>query len=574
MKDIKNNFRLAYDILSKKQKKLFIGVSIFSIFSAFFEALSISLVAPFIVIVSNFEFIKSNEFLAQAFQISGIESESKFVVVLGLIIVTIFFMRLIITLFNTYLVTRYSNERCYVLSTKLFSNYLRNTLLDYTRRNVSDMTRIVASESSQINQIFSGFLTIITEIFVLIFLYIIIVYANYKVALTITIMLSVSALFVMKLVSSKIKKKGGERVKATRIQFRSLNSSFGNFRILKLYSLENFSIQQFGNAASDASSCSTHISVLQNIPRLGLESIGFIIMVVGLSCYVWINDSSAQPLMPIFILFSLALYRILPSLNRVLTSYNQILASSESLKVIHREFNCAVEILGDEDLAFNTSLKLDKLKFSYDNRDPVLNNISLTIMKGEHIAFVGESGHGKSTLIDLIIGLLRQNEGNILVDNIQLKNSNIRSWRNKIGYIPQSVFLFDASVAENVVFHRVYDEEKLYRVLRQSNILEYLNTKEGIYTQVGDAGAMLSGGQRQRISIARALYGDPEVLVLDEATSALDADTEMLILNEIKSLDITVITVTHRTNTLSDNQTVYKIENGLLVLLRLGNYKR
>jgi len=569
LNDIKHAFQLAYEILSPKGRKLFIGVSFFSIFSAFIEALSISLLAPFIVIVSDFEFIQTNNFLSKAFEISGVGSESKFVVMLGLIIVFIYVLRAVISLINTYLVTKYSNQRCYLLASKLFSNYLYNSLYNYTKRNVSDMIRVVASESNQINQLFSGFLTIASELFVLLFLYAIIVYSDYKIALTVTIILSGSAFFVMKLVSLKIKKKGIERVHATQRQFRSISSSFGNFRILKLCSLENNSISEFKYSAYDASLCSTHISVLHNVPRLGLETVGFIVMVVGLSGYVWINDSSAQSLMPIFILFSLALYRILPSLNRILSSYNQILASSESLRVIHREINCSTEALGNKDIEFKDTLVLNKIKYSYDSRSYVLSYISLKVEKGEHIAFVGESGHGKSTLIDIITGLLRPDEGNIFVDDVELNDKNMRSWRNKIGYIPQSVYLFDGSVADNVVFHRDYDETRLIEVLRKSNILDYLNTKMGINTLVGDAGVLLSGGQRQRISIARALYGNPEILVLDEATSALDVETEKLILKEIESLNITVITVTHRTEALSDKQTVYKVENGLLELIRL-----
>ena len=192
--------------------------------------------------------------------------------------------------------------------------------------------------------------------------------------------------------------------------------------------------------------------------------------------------------------------------------------------------------------------------------------MTLTINKGEKIAFVGESGAGKSTLVDLIIGLHQPSEGQIVIDNKTLDVSNLQSWRSQIGYIPQQVYLFDGTIADNVCFGRELNRNLMEHVLKQANIFDFLQTKQGIKTLVGEGGVQLSGGQKQRVAIARALYGKPEILVLDEATSALDDKTEQRIMYEIyqASRDKTLIIIAHRLSTIVDCDKIYTIKNGCI----------
>ena len=194
----------------------------------------------------------------------------------------------------------------------------------------------------------------------------------------------------------------------------------------------------------------------------------------------------------------------------------------------------------------------------------VLKNINLNIFKGAQVAFVGDSGSGKTTLVDLITGLYKPKNGSIYLDNIKLEDKNIGYWRQSIGYIPQEVYLFDGTIADNVVFNREYNEERLIESLKKARIWELLKKKEGIKTIIGDRGIMLSGGQKQRIAIARALYDDPDILVLDEATSALDSETEEDIMKEIYdvSKDRTLIIIAHRLTTLKDCDRIFVINNG------------
>ena len=192
----------------------------------------------------------------------------------------------------------------------------------------------------------------------------------------------------------------------------------------------------------------------------------------------------------------------------------------------------------------------------------------MIIEKGSKIAVIGESGSGKTTLVDIILGIYTPDEGNIFVDNIAITNENIKDWRQKIGYIPQSIYLFDGTVAENVCFGLDYDEQKVVKALKKANIYDFLKQKEGLSTLVGENGIKLSGGQKQRIGIARALYRDPEILVLDEATSALDGEIENRIIEEVFNLseNITLVIIAHRKSTIKKCKIIYEFNNGILNL--------
>jgi ATP-binding cassette subfamily B protein/ATP-binding cassette subfamily C protein len=238
-----------------------------------------------------------------------------------------------------------------------------------------------------------------------------------------------------------------------------------------------------------------------------------------------------------------------------------------SLDLVYEAAQIPVAHEGNETLVFNKTITINNVSFKYATGDEVIQNISLNIQKGEKIAITGESGCGKSTLVDIIIGINEPVSGSVSIDNTLLAKNNICSWRKKIGYIPQSIYLFDGTVAENVTIGSFHDDEKIKQVLITANIWDFLETKDGINTKVGEKGIQLSGGQQQRIGIARALYDDPEILVLDEATSSLDTETESKIMDEIYcvSKNKTLIVIAHRLSTIERCDRKIKLENGKIV---------
>jgi ATP-binding cassette subfamily B protein/ATP-binding cassette subfamily C protein len=362
--------------------------------------------------------------------------------------------------------------------------------------------------------------------------------------------MGLSVFFVIKIINKIGNIQGEKRSRSQENFLKLITASFGNFKILKLKGNEKEIIENFSQESGNFAKSYTASNTISFAPRYIIESIGFSVLLAAV-LYLLLRYDSPDLIIPIISMYALALYRMLPGISRMLGNYNQIIFFKKSIDIIHKDLDAYVEGYGDEKIDFNDSIVLKNISFSYNDKTKVIDNVSLEIKKGGKVAFTGESGRGKSTLVDLIMGIHRPSSGEILIDSKPITSQNIRSWRAKIGYIPQDIYLFDGTVGENIMFGCDIDETKAIIVLKAANIWDFLSTKEGLNTAVGEHGVQLSGGQKQRIGIARALYGNPEILVLDEATSALDNETETKIMNEIYSIskDKTLIIIAHRLST-------------------------
>jgi ABC-type multidrug transport system fused ATPase/permease subunit len=440
---------------------------------------------------------------------------------------------------------------------------------DFIRGNSASLSKSIISEAQNLSRIFYSALFMMSEIFVIIFIYTIMIYTNWKITLLFSLILFINILFLLKTISPKIKNEGRNREKFQRKFYEILNSTFGNFKMIKLESKDDIVLKKFKEASSGFTLSNIRKETLSYVPRLFLEALGFVIVIMIILYYVYQNQRDASTAMAMISMFIVGLYRLMPSANRILSSYNNIIFNYRSLNIVHNDLIYKIENLGDDEVKFERSIRLKDVSFAYIEGKNILSGVSLVINKGEKTAFFGESGSGKSTLADIIMGLYRLKEGEVFVDDVLLDETNIKNFRKKIGYIPQSIYLFDGTVAQNVAFDSKINDEKIRKVLEQANILEFLeNDHEGINTKVGENGLNLSGGQKQRIAIARALYNDPDILVLDEATSALDNETEMKIMNEIYSSsdDKTLIIISHRLSTLNRCDKIYRLENGIIKL--------
>ncbi len=431
-------------------------------------------------------------------------------------------------------------------------------------RNSSNLTKTIISEAQNVTELISALLFMVSEIFIIILIYTLFIYINWKITLVLSVILLLNALLLTQTVSKKIKKLGQKRELFQKRFFEVINTTMGNFKMIKLHGEEKDILKEFSQSTDSFAKTYIANESLSNFPRLFLEAIGFSIVASIIIYLVYINQSDISHSFGLISMFILGLYCLLPSVNRILVSYNKILFYRKSLDIVHNDLIYEIEDLGTENISFNKEIRLENISFAYDEKE-ILKNVNLTIKKGEKIGIIGESGSGKSTLIDVIIGLYKPKYGKILIDKNELDEKNIKSWRKKIGYIPQMIYLKDGSVSENVAFLDEIDEIKVKEVLKKANILEFLEKyHEGIYTHIGENGVKLSGGQRQRIAIARALYNNPEILVLDEATSALDNKTEEKIMNEIYKVgeNKTMIIIAHRISTLDRCDRIVKMEKG------------
>ena len=561
---MKEIFKKLSFILTKRDKKLAKYLIIFSIIIALIETIGISVIMPFIAVASDFELITTNQYYSYIYNLFNFINPVDFVVVFGILLICFYIFRSTINLFYFYMLLRFSQGRYHLFSYRLFENYVGMSYKRFIDKNSSNLTKTIVTEAQLLSSVLEAILFIISELFVIILIYSIMLFVNYKVTLVLTMLLFINALFLTKTISKKIKKEGVEREKFQKKFFEIINSTMSNFKIIKLRSNSNDILNKFKSISYKYTKSSITSATLSHFPRLFLEAIGFGVIVFMITGMVWKYEVDITPYLPMISMFVLGLYRLLPSVNRIMTGYNTILYNIKALDIIHNDLMYDPEQLKKDRICFSNDIVLKNLYFAYQKDNYILKDVNLIINKGSKIAFIGESGSGKSTLVDIIIGLFKPIKGNILVDGELLSDNNIKDFRSKVGYIPQSVYLFDGTVAQNVAFGFDFNEEKVKKSLLQANILEFLEgQQDGIYTKVGEGGIKISGGQGQRIAIARALYNNPEILILDEATSALDSKTESKIMDEIYNVssDKTLIIIAHRLSTLKRCEKIYKIEN-------------
>ena len=553
-------------LLTQRDKQFLLGLFFFSILISIIETAGISVIMPFIAVATDFSLIHTSEYYSQIYNIFNFDNDVKFVITFGVGLVLFYIFRSIINLLYFYMLNKFTQTRYHLLAYRLFENYMGLPYKDFIRKNSSTMTKSIVSEASNLTALISAVLFMMSEVFIIIFIYSMMLYVNYKITFLLTVVLVLNAILMLKTVSRKIKKAGVIRAQMQQRFFEIINRSFGNFKLIKLQSDDKKILKEFGDASFKFAQANITNTTLGHVPRLFLEAVGFGIIIFIITYLVWKYEHNIANQLALITMFVLALYRLMPSVNRIMTSYNSILFYHKSLDIVHNDLMYDSENLGEEKISFDQEIIIKNLNFEYEKNKPILKDIDLSIKKGSKIAFIGESGSGKSTLVDIIIGLYRPKYGKLTIDAIIVSDSNIKSWRSKVGYIPQSVYLFDGTVGENVAFGSDHDKEKVDEVLKKAKIYDFLNTKEGQATLVGEGGVMLSGGQKQRIAIARALYTDPEILVLDEATSALDDATEKEIMNEIYSIsdDKTLIIIAHRLSTIDKCEMVYRLNNGEL----------
>lgn len=553
-------------ILSKEDKNFLFFLLVFSVFVSFIETFAISLAMPFITLASDFSYFDRNKYLISLKEYLNIPV-FEIIVYFGVGLIVFYVFRALLNAYYFHLLARFSKGRYHVIAYKVFSKFLNINYEKFTQKNQSEILKSITGEVYNLSAMISSFLLLMSEIFVVLLLYALMLLINYKITLFLSIFMVLNAFILVKILSPIIKKAGVRREEAMKNFFEILNTNLNNFKFIKLKTKEDGVLSLFKAQSEAFSKANITNESVAAVPRIYLEGIGFCVLVFIVVFLVLKNESDISGILSTISIFVLALYRLMPSANRIITSYHDLLYYHSSLDIIYQNLRQEEENLGEEKLSFNQELKIYNLSFGYEGKKYLFKNLNLNIKKGEKIAFIGESGCGKSTLVDLIIGLLKPKEGQILIDEQELNANNTKNYRQKIGYIPQNIYLFNDSIVKNITFGDAVDEEKLNRVIKQANLEHFIkNLSQGVQTKVGDGGSNLSGGQKQRIAIARALYLEPEILVLDEATSALDTQSEAKIMDEIYKIskDKTMIIIAHRLSTITQCDKVYRLEHGKL----------
>ena len=540
-----------YKVLPIKIRTRLILLIFFSILVSLIESISIASVLPVLQLIlnkENFEDLYFLKYLTANFQ--NIEYEKLLFILLSLLVFFFFIKAIIIYLFYRFHQKTIFDLRTY-LSSKILKNYLQTKYKYFFLKETSNMIRNVNQETNLFcTGIISNLISLNTEIFLLILLFISSVFLGLTSSLIGIGFLFFVSFIIMKILKKRILHWGKLRQIYDGKNLKILQEIFNNFKEIKLYARFGIFIKRFNSSHHKTCEADLRQGLLLQIPRIILELVSIISFSIVLIVLVSKYDPGVY--LPILGVFTVAIFRIVPSISRILTSLQNIRFNKPSLNVVYNEtkFEDQKEV-SSKKIKFNKSIILENINFYHKRGNNLLNNININIAKNSLYGIVGKTGSGKSTLIEILCGLLRPINGQIKVDGTALNIYENKNWLHKFSYVQQNTKLLDASVKENIIFDRLINvDHNLLKLVIKITCLDEVIKKlnRGINTKIGDLGKKLSGGERQRIGIARAIYNKSEIILLDEATNALDEITEKNILKNLKKYcnDQTIIFITHK----------------------------
>ncbi len=562
-------------MLTPYERVLGLILFFFQLIVALIDVAGVASIMPFIAVVMDFESTKNNVIVSFLYEFLGSPSEQIFIRDIGIIVFIFLVTSLALKAFAYYLHLSYALFIDYNLCCRLVLLYLKQPYGWFLGKNSSDLIKTILTEIS--NTVEDGLMSLIAFVaqglgsaLILVLLIII----DPKIALTICLLFASFYFFVYAIIRGYLSKISFKKVEANRNRFLALSEAFGAIKEIKLRRAEDFFSKQFSAPAKDFATSKLHSETLAILPRYFLEAIAFGGMIL-LVLYFERQDGGLSTSVSIIGLYAFAGYRLLPALQSMYASITFMQASTASIDLVHRELSeevTEVKSLTSENQASigENDVRLKDIYFCYPNKpDPILKNINLEIAPGAFIAFIGESGGGKSTLVDIILGLLVPQKGSVTLKKNGSSDQDMGTQNFNIGYVPQDIYLSDGTIESNIAFGLSEGsvDHKAVRIAASRAHLDKFIEKElpdGYKTIVGERGTRLSGGQRQRVGIARALYSQPRILILDEATSALDNVTEEAVMNSLGILNssVTLIMIAHRISTVRHAKVIYFLEEG------------
>lgn len=545
------------------------------VFVSMLDLIGIASVLPFVTILSNPKLLDSNLVFLKLIEFLPISRYGDHVSVLGFLFFILILIGIISKSFSSYLHIRFSLFREYSLSSKLVETYLNQEYAWFLNKHSSELTRNVLTEINIIiGNAIQPILILISNFIIALGIFTALVFIDGIFALSLILFFGILSFFIYRFIGVKIRKLGELRFSENKKKHFILSELLTAIKEIKLTGVEHEFSRRFKNPALKYAELSVSAKWLAQLPKYLIELFSFGAIIFIILFKLKINNQDIESVIPVISFYAISAYRLMPSLQSIQDSISMIQYSRASVDAICKDF---LDLRPREysnliypKFNLNENLKLENVSFKYQSSSlPVLNNLTINIPANRVIGIVGPTGSGKSTIGDLILGLLSPNTGNLILGEFIINGNNLKSWQKFIGYVPQQITILDDSVASNIAFgtpRNEIDLDKVEKAAQLANIDDFIKSSlpNGYDTHVGERGVRLSGGQRQRIGIARALYYDPKILVMDEATSALDNITEKAVMDAIENLNrnITIIVIAHRVATIKICDYIYFIENG------------
>jgi ABC-type multidrug transport system fused ATPase/permease subunit len=553
--------------INERRKLFFVWILV--LIGMMLELLSLGLIIPFMGLLTQDDYAEK---FPSLYERLGEPTQQEILVTGVLFILAVYLVKAIFTYYSNWVQRAFLNRAKARLSNEIFQRYLCQPYSFHLDHNSSTLITNAENGRTIVSGGLEPLLVLLTDGLIATGMFVLLLLVEPIGTLCVLVLFAAASVLFQFSTRKRIHEWGIAKKIESRLVLKHLQQGLGGAKEVKIMGREQLFLEEHKKSVSASMEVDRRFMMLQVIPRLWLELLAIVGLVVLVLAMIGSGDSVSQ-ILPVLGLFAATSFRIIPSINRILASIQTLGYSKPIIRSVFDDLQLLVPVTpktGTE-IQFSTSVCFENVSFKYSNAVGNANeNLSFCIGKGEAVGIIGHSGAGKSTLVDILLGLLQPTAGAVLVDGLDIQN-NLRSWQDHIGYVPQTIYLVDDTLARNVAFglpDDLVDHDAVARSIKAAQLDEFVATlPDGINTIVGERGVRLSGGQRQRIGIARALYNDPEILVLDEATSSLDTETEQGVMDAVKELlgTKTIVIIAHRTTTVSYCTKVYKMDKAQIV---------
>lgn len=571
-------------IFDRKQKIQLVILGVMIFFGGLLETLGVGAMMPVVTALLTpdklQEYIDQYETLQRICNLFHIENAGQLTMTLIFALMAVYVIKNLYILLLTYKQNTFITRNRNKMISRVMAEFLNRPYEQYLGADIPTVFRITDSDIPQTFSLILAMLNLASEVVVSFLIFLVLLFSDVAMTLFIVAVFGLLTLLIVKILKPRMNRIGAKN--------QTIQSRIAKWRIQAIYGLkdvkvlnrEEFFIRNYYESGKIGADVARNYAVLNNIPRLLIETVFIVSILAFIAIYIS-GGGNVASIMTTIATFGVAAMRVLPSVNRINTYITEIAYTQPSLNFVYENLQEGMKtdaMLAErkanaqkEKLKLEDKIQLSHISFHYPDSDKnIFTDAHMEVPRGKSVGIIGASGAGKSTIVDVLLGLLHAQEGDITCDGVNIFK-NYESWLAQIGYIPQAIYLIDESIRDNIAFgidEDKIDDKRIWEVLEEAQLKEFVEElPEGLNTTIGDRGVRLSGGQRQRIGIARALYHDPEILVFDEATSALDNDTEAAVMEAVNSFHgrKTMIIIAHRLNTIEKCDIIYKVENEKLV---------
>ena len=568
-------------LLTKAQRAKLIKLQIMVVLMGLLELVSVLSIGPFVALASNPSQVEANNLLSAVYEMSGIDDPSHFIFWFGVCVLVILTIASFFSVLTTWKMAIFGASIGSNLSTRLYNLYINEGWLYHTVHSTSELSSKISQECGKITTgVIQPLLQINARFVAVIFIAVSVFLISPVVAVSGLITFFAAYLTVYKVVRARLQQNGLQSIAAQKQRFKLLAEGFGGIKEILLTNTQVGYVSDFESESNRFTQAQAKIQIISQVPRYVIELVAFGGVIFLMLVLIADSHGNIVEILPILAIYALAGFKLLPACQQIYAGASLMKGNINAFELLQRdleknfniETSAPVKQPRTIEITKKSRIFIDNVSFCYPGKNqPALKNVTIEVSINDCIGLVGPSGSGKSTLADILLGLITPSQGKLKIDHTQVDNNNVRDWQSQIGFVPQTIFLSDSTIRENIAFgidKATIDDNRVLECLRLAHLEEFVSTlANGLNTTVGERGVQMSGGQRQRIGIARALYRDPQILIFDEATSALDGTTEKAIMEAVQDFagKKTIILIAHRLTTVRKCDRLYILEEGAIV---------